>query len=116
MPPGSSYNLLVAGDEVTCGGYPTQVEGALVTGESFYFRYRFGVASLAVGSSPETVSGRQNIAVECGGELDGVLAREEFEPLIMLLYRELMALRQDAKDGLWNKAIEQALQPQGVIR
>lgn len=37
----------------TCWACPVQYEGKLNDGRFFYFRYRFGVATLGVGSTPD---------------------------------------------------------------
>lgn len=41
--------LFVREYEQTCGACPEQYEGVLHDGRHFYFRYRYGVASLGVG-------------------------------------------------------------------
>lgn len=49
----SIYHPLVATSDMTCGACPEQHEGTLVTGEGFYFRYRYGHASLKLdGAEP----------------------------------------------------------------
>ncbi len=44
---------LVRTAEETCGGCPVQIEGTLVDGHHFYFRYRHGYASLGVGPTED---------------------------------------------------------------
>lgn len=41
----------IAEQRVTCRGCPTQIEGRLVDGRWFYFRYRYGTARLGLSHS-----------------------------------------------------------------
>lgn len=59
----------VATAKKTSSACPEQYEGTLTDGRMFYFRYRFGVASLAVGD--EDCLGRRDVEMECGDRLQG---------------------------------------------
>jgi hypothetical protein len=59
----------------TCFACPEQYEGQLVDGRRFYFRYRNGWASLAVGG--DDVSGRQDVGMAVGDGLQGIFDSPE---------------------------------------
>lgn len=59
---------------------PVQIEGRLHSGEWFYFRYRFGCASVGIGGSPEQANydaltvGRDQATVRHVDDIDGAFA------------------------------------------
>ena len=58
----------IAQQEQTCFACPEQYEGQLTTGEYFYFRYRYGIASLylsweAVPNGPSTADACDSMSV-----------------------------------------------------
>lgn len=64
--------------ECTCGACPTQYEGKLEDGRMFYFRYRWGYASLSVSPKEsndvyDAVSGEEVYGEQLSDEWDGVL-------------------------------------------
>lgn len=64
-------HLIVSTARQTCSACPDQWEGELIDGRLFYFRYRCGEASIAVGSTREQVDGRQHVTLKHGDSLDG---------------------------------------------
>ncbi len=57
----------------TCFGCPDQWEGTLTSGEHFYFRYRWGWASLGLGDNPQAAShDPAEAAAQHGDSLQGV--------------------------------------------
>jgi hypothetical protein len=70
-------NPLIAEQHQTCYGCPDQWEGRLLSGEFFYFRYRSGWASLAVGHDADAVSGRQDVGMGHGDGLQGIFESAE---------------------------------------
>ncbi len=58
----------IAESTQTCGACPEQYEGTLVDGREFYFRYRYGMATLGVGENRFTDKLRY---VEHGDDLQG---------------------------------------------
>jgi hypothetical protein len=52
-------NPHVVEQEMTCGGCPVQIEGRLDDGRHFYFRYRWGVAALGFGDTPQAAVDEQ---------------------------------------------------------
>lgn len=64
-------HLLVATAHQTCEACPEQWEGTLVDGWSFYFRYRCGIASLAVAATQELADGQQHVRLQHGDRLQG---------------------------------------------
>lgn len=58
----------------TCTACPEQYEGTLTNGRDFYFRYRAGVASLAVGNDPR---GRVDVSTEHGDGMQGIFASND---------------------------------------
>jgi hypothetical protein len=85
----TEYGEVVESDVLTCESCPTQWEGQLRDGRYFYFRYRFGKASLAVGATAEEVSGRQGIAENVGDDLNGDMDLDEYRASFLRLYRRL---------------------------
>lgn len=86
------YFNTVDRDQVTCEACPYQVEGTLKDGSFFYFRYRWGYASLAVGSDVDTVLGHSDIGEQIGDGLDGYMAGAEYRASFMRLHNQLMGL------------------------
>lgn len=73
---------------MTCEAFPEQWEGELTTptGRYFYFRYRGGLATLALGPTRRSVAGitrqeqtrKADVSVmRCGGNLDGFFRDDE---------------------------------------
>lgn len=62
---------------LTCEACPEQYEGTLVDGRFFYFRYRHGVASLAVGDTPESVNGYMTYRIPVGEGLQGMFDNDD---------------------------------------
>ncbi len=85
---------LVSGAEQTGFGCPIQVEGQLVNGRSFYFRYRRGWASLGVGASVDlAVDDPDEVGMEYGDSLSGVLGDAEIRSLFSQLARLRLGIR-----------------------
>lgn len=71
---------------MTCSACPEQWEGELHDGRFFYFRYRFGRATLALGANRQDVSGVTQLGqcegvdvsmLEHGGRYDGSLGSDQ---------------------------------------
>lgn len=59
---------------------PMQYEGQLRDGRRYYFRYRWGIASLGIGASTvEAIADPDTVSVKIGDELDGYLDADQFE-------------------------------------
>lgn len=67
-------DVRVAESDMTSSACPEQYSGTLVDGQPFYFRYRSGYASLAVGADCE---GRRDVGVEHGDRLQGIFDSAE---------------------------------------
>ncbi len=80
------YRALVADDELTCESCPTQWEGQLRDGRYFYFRYRFGHATLAVGATAGEVAGRRSVVMPIGDNLAGTMDQDEYRATFLDLY------------------------------
>jgi hypothetical protein len=65
-------------------------EGQLLDGRVFYFRYRWGFASLGVGSTLDDAVSDNRVGRQFGDRLDGWLDEDEFE----VIFKELLDLRQ----------------------
>lgn len=79
---------LVAASTLTCFACPELHEGTLVTGESFYFRYRHGRASLTV----DGARGSGRAEMEVGDSLQGVFSSPgQREQVLAELLGELVA-------------------------
>ena len=73
----------------TCEGCPTQYEGTLKDGRSFYFRYRFNFAYLGIGPSARDAVKDQVYApgIPYGDyDLQGIITEDEFKTLFMQLW------------------------------
>ncbi len=85
----AAFEELVDHYKLTCPSVPTQYEGVTADGRSFYFRYRFGKASLGFGSTIDEAAedsfGRE---LRHGDDLDGSLAEQEFCDLYVRLSEE----------------------------
>jgi hypothetical protein len=79
------YRALVVEDEQTCYACPTQWEGRLTDGRYFYFRYRGGWASLALGDSAGEVAGRCDHEMQIGGYFDGSMDDGEYHKTFLSL-------------------------------
>ena len=68
----------VASSAETCSACPVQYEGQLVDGRYFYFRYRFGRATLGLGETPDdAVDDPNETSLAVGDSLRGVYAGDE---------------------------------------
>lgn len=72
----------------TCGACPSQWEGMLEDGRTWYARYRWGVLSVSVSQEPTlshdaAISGPEVINEEIGGDLDGVMSTEELKEVMI---------------------------------
>jgi hypothetical protein len=66
--------------ELTSIAAPMQYEGQLRDGRRYYFRYRWGIASLGIGASrAEAIADPNTVSVQIGDELDGYLNADQFE-------------------------------------
>ncbi len=84
------YNDIVKTDEQTCWACPTQWEGTLKDGRSFYFRYRWGTASLGVAPIGEDPVLHPNTTGEqLGDGLDGVLSTDDYRASFVRLFSAL---------------------------
>jgi len=83
------YHKIVKDDALTCESCPTQWEGQLHDGRYFYFRYRFGWASLAIGATAGKVTGRSDVSEEIGDDLDGSMDIDEYRAAFLRLYGRL---------------------------
>lgn len=91
------FHEAVADYKWTCYACPAQAEGTLNDGLRFYFRYRYGVASLGVGATAaEAIRDVATVSVNWGEALDGVLSQEEFEALFMFLLPKRHTVREEA--------------------
>lgn len=89
-----TYNDIVAEDNKTCWGAPTQWEGTLKDGRSFYFRYRWGRAYLGVASAVDNAiwaeeNGGVSAMDSLGDSLDGHLTDDEYREAFVNLYSQL---------------------------
>lgn len=71
---------------MTCGACPSQWEGDLLDGRTFYIRYRWGGLSVRISkdvsnSYHEAVGGEEILRLEHGDGFDGVLSTEEMQEL-----------------------------------
>lgn len=80
------YRALVADDEQTCSACPVQWEGQLRDGRFFYFRYRSGNATLAIGPTLDEVRGRMDQSrLRIGDGLDGSMTDDEYRCAFLAL-------------------------------
>lgn len=80
------FDALVATYTRTCIACPTQYEGRLRDGRTFYFRYRSGIARLGFGQSPDAaVDDSWNRSLVHGDNLDGDVTEDEFKELFTKL-------------------------------
>lgn len=86
---------MVADHRRTCSACPTQYEGTLVDGRTFYFRFRFARATLGVGATiDQAVCDPAETCIGYGDHpMDGSIDEAEFQRLFV----ELMDLRADAR-------------------
>ena len=71
---------------MTCSACPSQWEGKLDDGRTFYCRYRWGSFYISVSDGPtddymEAVSNNYIMNVDYGEELDGCMSTEEMKEL-----------------------------------
>lgn len=81
---------------LTCCACPVQYSGRFVDGRFFYFRYRFGRASLAAGRNRDGVEGRQDVVVAHGDAMQGCFDSEHERDLVFAKLYEL--LEEDEKN------------------
>ena len=74
-----TFTDLVATYEQTCFACPTQYQGQLRDGTWFYFRYRYGTASLSF-------DGGHSVSLGRGDEFAGVMSEAEFQTTFVELY------------------------------
>lgn len=86
-------NTQILASKQTCYGCPEQYEGKLTDGRWFYFRYRWGYASLAVGDDHDAVMGRQDVGMGVGDGLQGIFDSPEQRDRV---FGELLAEVADA--------------------
>lgn len=79
----------VARSTLTNQSCPVQYSGRLVDGRHFYFRYRFGRASLAAGSSKTATDGHHDVTIAHGAAFQGHFINERERDLV---FAQLMAL------------------------
>lgn len=91
-----AYFLVVREDHKTCEACPTQWEGALKDGRTFYFRYRHGYASLTVSEPDEdnylinqNTDRSRYFETHPNGMADGYMDNQQYRTAFMHLYREL---------------------------
>lgn len=83
---------LVATTTQTCFACPEQYEGRLVDSRWFYFRYRHGWASLAVGHDYDAVMGGEDCSVNVGDSLQGEFdSPEQRDQVFAQLLAEVLA-------------------------
>jgi hypothetical protein len=83
----STYQQLVAHDHIACPGRPLEWEGQLADGRHFYFRYRYGCATLGVGDTPAAaITDPDEVGVQAGGPYDGDLDDHRYQTLFVQLY------------------------------
>ena len=64
--------------EMTCSAVPVQIEGTLVDGSDFYFRYRWGHAGVGIGETLHAAVADQIYhRIEYGDEHQGFLDDDE---------------------------------------
>lgn len=88
------YRALVQDDKKTCSACPTQWEGTLKDGRSFYFRYRWGKAYLGVADTIDNAvwvgdKGGVKAFSYLGHALDGVLDDDEYRRMFVELHGQL---------------------------
>lgn len=81
-----TFDDLVDSYEQTCFACPTQYQGQLRDGAWFYFRYRYGTASLSF-------DGGHGVSLDRGDEFDGVMGETEFKAVFVELYEIWQAAR-----------------------
>lgn len=87
------FDTLVTDYVCSCAGCPMQYEGTLVDGRWFYFRYRYGRASLGIGRTlDDAVSDTREVGTLYGGDWQGVLDEGEFRDLFEELAQEHHAI------------------------
>jgi hypothetical protein len=80
------FDGLVAAYRCTCGTCPTQYDGTLRDGRTFYFRYRGGYASLGIGATlTDAVIDRYEVEIRHGDDLDGFMDQDEFKSMFVRL-------------------------------
>lgn len=68
----------VATATLTCGACPVQYEGQLLDGRHFYFRYRWGRATLGIGATPDAAAeDPDEVGLTVGDNLRGVFDSDE---------------------------------------
>jgi len=86
--------------EQTCYACPDQHEGTLIGGVPFYFRYRFGTASLTVGDGVNGFPSdypREYAAVSLADSMAGVFdSDEQRDAMFDTLLRMVILQRQEA--------------------
>lgn len=89
-PDRAAYNKLVTTHRRTCSACPTQYEGTLTDGRTFYFRYRSGRAELGFGDGLDAAVEDSWVSpsIGYGDRLDGVADEDEFVALFLLLVAE----------------------------
>ncbi|HEU4540395.1 MAG TPA: hypothetical protein VFR23_04650 [Jiangellaceae bacterium] len=82
----------------TCWGCPDQYEGRLADGRWFYFRYRYGWATLGLGADlGEAIGDRNRAGMDVGDNLRGVFGSDEERDEV---FDQLLAWRLGgARDG-----------------
>jgi hypothetical protein len=83
----------IASSVQTCWACPEQYEGQLIDGQFFYFRYRFGCATLGVGRTLDEASEDPcEVHLRVGDNLRGTFGSTEERDIVfarLLLDREL---------------------------
>lgn len=80
----TAYDALVESDEQTCPSVPTQWEGKLRDGRTFYFRYRWGHASLRA-SATDSPFDALPVSVKLGDDFDGTMNDETYRKVFVAL-------------------------------
>ncbi len=103
---GWAFRELVACYALTCAARPTEYEGKLIDGRSFYFRYRWGVAELGIGDTPQAAindSAQSAVRLRAGDALSGEMSEAEFKIRFVQLWdaRHDIPATPVSTSGLW---------------
>ena len=80
------YSDIVATHMQTSEASPFQFEGTLKDGRFFYFKYRFGYATLKISTTVHGLVMEDGVSLEPRFELDAWMTRPEYEMIFVDMY------------------------------
>lgn len=72
-----SKECVIVNLKMTCWACPSQWEGQLLDGSYIYIRYRYGILSYGIGSTPDEAVSSRTWSITVGDSLDGSMNLEE---------------------------------------